>query len=418
MTEKNLHWREREMERFHTGEYTLPVWRREHFWRYSGHIHQNHFTHVSTTDPGVLAYTENPEKGERDIQTKIKAGRYLKKFFGEILSDKEIKFYANWQTTGQQRSDYHNEKLWSLCFAKTADEIAHVYCKGPHSCMDGTHFTFDRHPTRVYAAGDLAIAYLQDGEGNIKARCLVWPDRQVAGRVYPNVDYWSVDGFASYTESKLCQSALMERLKTAGYRFTAEGDVTFDGARILKKDCPGGYVMPYLDHQYGVIDYSDSYWHMSRGSGESCDSTSGYIETHDNSWTCDRCEERYYDDSCSYQVYTDIRNDGRPHWGYSQNWCEYCTDNHAFRCEGSDYYFADDIDQVEIDGDTYARAWAIANGAYQSERTDEWYFEREDPRVVLEDGTVISTSEMEDGDRLPPPKPHHIEDERQLEVAI
>ncbi len=40
---------------------------------------QYHYAHVSMADKTKLAYTENSEKGQRDIQTQIKPGAYLTK---------------------------------------------------------------------------------------------------------------------------------------------------------------------------------------------------------------------------------------------------------------------------------------------------------------------------------------------------
>src|SRR5690242_9988742 len=85
-------WQNREQDKFYSGEYQEPVWKDERFWRAYRHCRQFHYVHVSPKDPGMLLYVQSTEKGRRGIHTPIKAGRYLKKFFGDYLSDKEIKF--------------------------------------------------------------------------------------------------------------------------------------------------------------------------------------------------------------------------------------------------------------------------------------------------------------------------------------
>jgi len=374
----------------------------------------------------MLLYIQSTEKGRRGIHTPIKAGRYLKKFFGDYLSDKEIKFYASWQAEGTIPTEFADANKWELRFANTSDEIVQVYHDGPRSCMDGRNFSKERNPTRVYGAGDLAVAYLYnpDADRPIRARALVWPAKEVAGRVYPTPhEYWESDGFSCEAEAKGCQMALQQRLKAAGYRTREEDPDGFNGARILKVEHRGGWMMPYMDGDYGVDDEGQYFTMSNNCPNMDCQSTSGWIEGYEgdeeNYWTCNHCGDDFNaDDYSSLTVFTAYH----PRWGArgSQDWCECCADNHAFTCEGSyDRFDCDLVESLEIDGLVYARVWAEAHGAYQSEVTETWYFENDDAKVTAPDGRVMSQSEMDQGlHQTTPPVPQaHIEDDRQLDLV-
>src|ERR1700680_3312611 len=47
-------------------------------------VARTHFPHVSMSNKSMLAYTESSEKGARDIQTQMKPGAYLAKFFSSV----------------------------------------------------------------------------------------------------------------------------------------------------------------------------------------------------------------------------------------------------------------------------------------------------------------------------------------------
>lgn len=261
-------WMHREIERQKTR--VMPIWINERFWR-GNHIFQ-HFAHVSEKDPEMLAYTSSGSNGARDIQTPMKPGRYLTKYFEGVLNAKEIAFYASWQATGNRPES----KLSGLevLFARTPDEIADVYARGPSSCMDWRSYTRPRNPVRVYGAGDLAIAYLQSDPPpnaartrDVVARCLVWPEKLVAGRVYPTPGRAADDGYFVAADQEDANYTLKGKLKGLGYHFPEEG-ARFNGARLLKlphtdkaKAVEGCILLPYLDGGYRPRDDGE-FWVM------------------------------------------------------------------------------------------------------------------------------------------------------------
>jgi thiol-disulfide isomerase/thioredoxin len=165
-----MDWREREQQRFAIGTYkTIP-------WFEDGRLEpiKDHFAHISIKNPNLIAYTENPNKGERDRQTPMKPGRYLRAFYSNILSNDQIRDYAA-EIGGRE-----------LKFAVTAKEIREVYRNGPDSCMSYDEADYESfvHPVSAYGNSDIQLAYLENEYKEITARCLVWPAKKFFLRPY------------------------------------------------------------------------------------------------------------------------------------------------------------------------------------------------------------------------------------------
>lgn len=176
-------WRERERKRFEDGTYlTLPdSWLRL-IQQYGGNC-ADHYAHVSLKDQSKVAFTESAEKGQADVQTMMKPGRYLTTFYSHVVD----KVYALPTYCNHFSQKFEENRL---LIDNDADSFENVYQTGPHSCMQypNTHSRTHCgvHPVRVYAAGDLAIAYMRRG-GSITARSVVWPDKKTYSRIYGDV---------------------------------------------------------------------------------------------------------------------------------------------------------------------------------------------------------------------------------------
>lgn len=386
------------------GEYRNLIWENERWWQSNSHIWGLHYPHIATADPNMLAFTESEDKGERDIQTRVRPGRYLKKFFGDILTDKQIAYFANWQATGTRENPWDS---LTVEFARTKAEIACVYRHGPYSCMRGPFRNLSAHPCTVYAAGDLAVAYLPrsptyNGHGHqvtVLARALCWPERKVFGRIYPSPDYHREDGFNDYVECDLAREALRNKLKALGWTSTYEGEdgEDFNGARLLRiEEGNDNFLMPYLDGEYGVrggrSGEESGYWIMSNdGYDYACNETSGLIDEEcepEPYATCECCQEDIYSEyDCNEEVHV-----GR----HTETWCCNCVDNEAYRCAGSGrYHDSNSNEAVEIGGSEYFMDWALDNGAYRSDFSGDWFFEDDNPAITDDNGDCHATSEDE-----------------------
>ncbi len=337
-------WQDREARRLADGTYTRAPWDigRTWWYRLRKAEAEHHYAHVAIKSPGNIAFTENPEKGAADVQTTMRIGRYLARFY--TLDESDVRAFAN-----EFIATYGTLQLK---FADTADDIERVYTEGPSSCMSHAASQFDSscHPTRVYAAGDLAVAYLvsDDDQDHITARALYWPAKKTYGRVYGD-------------EDKLHQ--LMDAAGCShSYGFAI-------GARMLRIMDGANYVVPYVDGVCGASDNGTNLIITDEGD-ISCKSTNGLSGP---VFTCDACGDGMNEDDYSY---IDSRD---------ERWCSHCTENSAFYCE--------------IVGETLANADGVlmASGEYWSDR----HFDNDggtceatgdnypmDELVALKDGTL------------------------------
>lgn len=286
-------WKARETARFACGEYMETPWDRQVWFRASPHYHL-HFLHLSQKNPNRLAYTESGDKGIADSQTPIKPGRYLKKYFGDTLTESDI---AMWSAKVSLLGHCDGFKI-----AKSEDEIERVYCAGPRSCMgySADHYDSRVHPVRVYGDSDISLAYLERDE-SISARCLIWEANKVRSTIYG-------DG-GTYADE------LKRLLEEAGY---SRG--TFNGATIQRIAHNPGFVLPYFDNAAGVNDCGD---HLII-SGNACEyEANNENGTSEEGYTCSDCGTNITED----EMYHSQHGDGPfcdSCYSDAYGMCEYC----------------------------------------------------------------------------------------------
>jgi hypothetical protein len=402
-------WKEREKAMFTTGVYQEPVWAQEEFWRAWGSYFREHFTHVSLMDPQSIAFTEDATKGEADRQTHMRPGKYLQKFLGAgpdgriehgplagheaKVTKQKIAFYAAWHRAGARPP---NDDV--LEFTDDPDMMVELYENGPDSCMMGKHWAKESHPVRVYAGGGLKLAYMMSACGTkVVGRSLCWPDKAVFGRVYPTPN--GPTDRERYDE-------LMARLKGLGWTSVDEDNSVFEGALLSQlSDRYGNFIMPYLDHSYGVEEVyreGKTWWRMTHDTHHQENTDGTYLDGEDRiDWTCDCCDEGFTEDTESCTVYTSWRanRDGGRRGGWpagERQWCEYCRDQNTFYCEGSDEYYQDSCDSIEVGYTTYNRQWFLANDGWQCSHSEEYFFRIDDKPVTLATGELVHPDNLED----------------------
>jgi hypothetical protein len=343
-------------------------------------IANTHFAHVSMANKAMLAYTESSEKGAKDIQTQIKPGAYLQKYFGAVLSaDGIASIVRDWQ---RRYADTE------LKFARTPEEIVHIYQTGPFSCMSGKPDQYRTktkgdylHPCEVYGQphSDLTLAYLESKHG-VSCRTLVWEEKKQFGRIYGD-------------------ATLLEReLQALGY---VKGD--FNGARIGKIQVGpakrGLYLMPYIDGWSNVLDNGDHFLitgktPSKKAKWECCCNTCGTTNCAEAVYECESCENEipesdvfrvpnfgYYCQACHTETFIYCEHTGReqlregsdtvvyhhaigrhtgPH-SYEQLWCADAIENDAFLCPIEGVWFSNTL-AVEHEGRTISlRAYQALN---------------------------------------------------------
>lgn len=300
----NDDWKDREHERFKMGYYHRPA-------MLDPYALPLHFLHVSNNNPPLLCYTQNEEKGCLDKQSKISLSGYLERFHPTI---KEFDRHIICSQYSALAIEYDGLK-----FTSSPEEIVKVYrnyCPGrlgvASSCMRGT-FKTSVHPTYVYGAGDLAIAYLVDDKGRTTDRALCWPEKKIYGRVYGD-------------------SRLHECLKVRGYRasqfHTGSTKDSMEGARLLAipyKD--NYYIMPCVDEPIKASLTEDKKYFVLQRKGLAVLTGTGGFTIIPKPQICARCnaettEMRMETVSTSADARTYAR------------WCADCKNNHSFYCDG------------------------------------------------------------------------------------
>jgi hypothetical protein len=370
-------WKARELARFTDGTYTALPWADLPELSTTA----DHFAHISTEDGAKIAYTQDAAKGAGDIQTRVKPGKYLAQFYSSVLDAPTI------ARMSAEFSLQYGENL-VLQFADTEDEIERVYTSGPRSCMahHAGHFNSSIHPTRIYAAGDLAVAYIVRND-EITARALCWPSKKIYGRVYGD-------------ETRLC-----DLLSDADYKHGS-----LDGAKMLRIEERGGFVCPYIDHSCSAGDdgdflilggsgvCGDSQNGLS-GRGITCESCGDDVDENDaqsdddGDYYCQHCyNERYgycehTEETCPRDGMQEVYVENYRGRLVTQSWGEYAIDNDAFTCEGTGNLYHNDL-MVRLADDTlWSRDYFEDNGSV-CEGNSECY--ASDDMLQLEDGTMWS----------------------------
>jgi hypothetical protein len=230
-------WQDREAKRFTSKEYQELPWSTHRWWREHQKIHGLHFPHVSTKNSvGLMAFTETEEKGSADIQTAIKPGKYLERYFGSIL---DLHIIRDLCTIFSNKFEDN-----VLIYAEDEDEFEQIYTSGPSSCMSHelSKYTSHIHPVRVYAAGDLKLVYMKR-DGRIVARTLVWPEKKMYTRIY---------GDSGRIEPLLRKEGFHK-----GTPFGAKLQRVICFENKARKSGQRAFVLPHIDDANHVVDKGD-----------------------------------------------------------------------------------------------------------------------------------------------------------------
>jgi hypothetical protein len=356
--------------------------------------------HRSTTEAGQIAYTRSEEHGVADRQTRTTQGKYLRAAF-PTLKDNVIRdlVYAE------------DAKVASgFRFITESKEIVHAVQKGPYSCMQWDSVApedWQRHPYAVY---DPALGWsmaIKEDSGEITARALVYErehDEQrcwvraygANGADYELSAWLGQQGVESY--SSWPSGAKLRRISHHGdimfpYIDGNRDRVDVHGDTLVLKD-NGEHLCNSSD---GTAEYEEP--------GEPCDHCEDDTPEEDQNeagsrgqmMICDHCRDNYFtfvtgargheyyvheDDAVSIDgEQYDVNNlpkevvetrDGSTQ--FEEDCCEidgnwWRTDDprvcwsepeqqhllcaNAWQCAATNYWYSEDTEHVEIDGDMY-----------------------------------------------------------------
>ena len=349
-------------------------------------VHDRHHVHTSVDPekPEMIAFTRTFADGVRDRQVRVKLGRYLAQTFGSKLSPERIAELVNEHSINTQ-----TRVKWHI--AMTPSRIETVYRRGPSSCMskDIRYYNTDIHPTRIYGAGDLGVAFCWRG-GRITARALVWPERKVFGRIY---------GDERRLEGVLRESGYMNLSEHRDHirndpRFNDTltwRDWGFNGARLLRIEEFGGHIVaPYMDDDYGLdflhrnVAYANSgFLMMTECFDLACSETNGLAQQPGED--CSHCGDYTPEDELT------TRFDG-------DRICDHCLCHDHFYCEHNGEIYPDSEAVVTHDHQTISRE-AYEDHYFTCFATGEVYPHYE-----------MNTSEHDGEDRCDDAHQKHLED--------
>jgi len=183
----------------------------------------------------------------------------------------------------------------------------------------------------------------------IVARAVCWPERKVFDRVYGN------------------EYMLEKVLTAAGY---SQGSL--EGARMLREEYNGGFVVPYVDH---VLRADDDGKHLilRRHGDVDCETQTGLSSP---TYCCDNCGDGADEEDSTY-----IED-------CEESWCRSCTDQNAFHCDRTDRTRSGESVAM-ANGETWCTD-AFARHGFTCEGTGLNCSRDDGEFIVLLDGTVWS----------------------------
>ena len=221
--EDKLRWRRAELHKFERREYNYPPWNNTSI---GNDLLHRHLARIDPSRPGYVTFYATHEKGVRNIVTRMRPGRYLKRYANDYLSEEDIERFSN-----QCRED-----LFEIHYVHTNIEDAFVCThKAARSCMShpmsDDYFCTDIHPTSLYDYTELSVALLvEKSTGRHKGRAVIWQDKKLYNRAYGNAG--------------MLEGMLHNEGYTRGQFIGIEFPIIFHGDR---RDCR--LVLPFVDRE-------------------------------------------------------------------------------------------------------------------------------------------------------------------------
>jgi ribosomal protein L16/L10AE len=313
------------------------------------HLNFLHNLHWSKKFPGQVAYAESYDKLVADRWTTCKPGRYLTKFFSDVLDENQLRAATQYMAAATLPAELH------FVEHDDPDGWVHVYDKGPYSCMQHDN------SVKVYAHDKsvLRLAYLKQND-IIMARCIVREDTKKWIRCYPNTDS---------EDNQRWHSLMQNHVTSAGYTPGNLHGVLLDAIKI-GRSYDSRYVCPYIDSGNALRDYlrvelqySGGKEYLRLGDDGDATNTGGYVDLDNRREACADCNDMYDPDEMGY-----IEDHGSV--------CGCCMRDNYTMAYGRRYEELtpnDEVIQCESTGCSYQRGHAHYHGVYKCEVTNTWY---------------------------------------------
>lgn len=320
--------------------------------------------HESEEQPGMVAYTQNEDKGVRNLQTRTSLGKYLRRHCPTMPDHVLRDFCALHDTTAGYIHVTHN-----------LNEIIKAVQEGPSSCMqddswDGTDDdgNYTDHPYRVYDpeyGWHMAIRKVGD---QIMGRCLCVAHGEAK---------YFVRSYRKTEGNSPTDTALEAWLTNQGYEKLCEWP---EGTRLAcVTNSYGDTLMPYIDGENKRVSENTFYFVIHSRGEHLADNTDGLLQQ--AGYQCPDCND-FVDEEDTYST------------GYhgDHTVCRECFEDSYVRAYGRhrEQYFIHQDDAVWVEGweeyvDVYyledndvvwiedrSEYWRIED-CWLCAATDEWY---------------------------------------------
>ena len=297
---------------------------------------------------GYISIYQNSDKYIADLHTPMKPGKAMSTIAPELdnkavdmLVTKFLDAFAQREYTVKTSSKHDDfRKVYTGKMVGTQNiNTTGTYKSLAASCM---RYTFDDndgpmnlpiHPTEVYGSGDFNIIWVEDANGYIGGRVVVYMKHE-SGKPQPSYIYGA------------CQQALdmlKDHLDSIDACDIYDSDWTGAKLSAVKDYDTQAYIGPYLDLEPRALDVcrlpdgtkdsqgnTNTKEYLVIGCGGELDGN-GYCGVYsDETNRCYNCEENVHEDDTRYSEYT------------GETYCDCCFQDDHFYCDWSDEYYHND----------------------------------------------------------------------------
>ena len=297
---------------------------------------------------GYISIYQNSDKYIADLHTPMKPGKAMSTIAPELdnkavdmLVTKFLDAFAHREYTVKTSSKHDDfRKVYTGKMVGTQNiNTTGTYKSLAASCM---RYTFDDndgpmnlpiHPTEVYGSGDFNIIWVEDANGYIGGRVVVYMKHE-SGKPQPSYIYGA------------CQQALdmlKDHLDSIDACDIYDSDWTGAKLSAVKDYDTQAYIGPYLDLEPRALDVcrlpdgtkdsqgnTNTKEYLVIGCGGELDGN-GYCGVYsDETNRCYNCEENVHEDDTRYSEYT------------GETYCDCCFQDDHFYCDWSDEYYHND----------------------------------------------------------------------------
>lgn len=340
------------------------------------------------TDGKLISLFLSVSDMEKNKRTTGKAGKLLRKAF-PFISPKSAesfavaykdKFYTPTQGLVVKTSVESESfaQVYTMTQAPASDpKLGNGLSSLAASCMRYKFSHLDAHPCSVYGTGDFQMVWVENGSGQLMARCVVAirDERFAPSNIYTNSD--------------IATKTIQDYLNAGSDEAQENTTQSWVNCRLLKVESNGGFLAPYLDNYQGAVESRcGDFWRITNNSSEiefsttsgeaggyECNCESCGAGLHEDEGFCGLdqtvcescyCENFTHCDSCEEAV---SNEDIVPVCGTHDNVCDYCARNDSEIYEldtpyGHASYIHCDAAIIDADGSVHhidADTWFVSN---------------------------------------------------------